>query len=280
MRRLICLLLSAIMLFTGLPSTFAQGDDTTDTTLPDPGEVLGRQRVDQAMLHLSGFLELETPISLQLIEENSEDIPFVSYTWVPFTYTTSAMGCPASGVEYSRREVPAYRILLTVRGFGTYDYRVSQDGSAVILCFGGRPNSTSIGLELSTGGSIGIAYDRDAINSDGLVGALARVDQAMRNISDVLNLTNTITYLRVRDNDPAIASTQWAWLPVYYVYDGTGCPDIFETFSPERTYGYQILLTVNERDYTYYANVDGTLLIRCVNGNVGSGSLVPQSASN
>jgi hypothetical protein len=277
MKRLMLAVLLTTLAFGLFVPTAAAQDGGEDTTEPQTNPT-ARQRVNQAMAHLSGYLGLETTISLELIEADDENIPFVSYTWNPFTYTTSAMGCPAAGVDYERREVPAYRVLITVRGFGTYDYRVSQDGAAVLLCLFGGPEATSPGRDLSTGNALGLGISRTATNTgSGLVGALARIDQAMRNLSDYLDLRNTITYNRVANNDAFIAATEWAWLPVFYLYDGSGCPQPIpeNTYDPNAVYGFEILLTVNNREYTYYSNVDGSLLILCINGRAARGSVIP-----
>lgn len=272
------LMLTLLATLVLVPGAAAQdGDDTTAQTNPT-----ARQRVNQAMNHLSGFLELETAISLELIEADDENIPFVTYSWTPFTYTSSAMGCPAAGVSYESREVPAYRVLITVTGFGTYDYRVSFDGAAVLLCLRGGPSETSVGLDLSTNNALGTGISRTATDTgSGLVGALARVDQAMRNVSAYLNLRNTITYNRVQGNDPFIAFTEYSWLPVFYLYDGSGCPQPIPegTYDPNAVYGFEITVSVNNRDYLYYANVDGSLLILCINGRAARGSVIPGGES-
>lgn len=275
LKRTLSFVLVVLLLVVAVPSVHAQ-DGTEEQTNPT-----ARQRVNQAMAHLSGFLELETTITLELIEADDENIPFVSYTWTPFNYSTSAMGCPAAGVDYTSREVAAYRVLITVRGFGTYDYRVSQDGTAVILCLFGGPSDTSIGLDLASNNSLGVAIDRTAINTgSGLVGGEARVDQAMRNLSDYLNLRNTLTVQRVRENNPFIAFTEFAWVPVFYLYNGSGCPQPIpeNTYDPQAVFGYEITLSVNNRDYLYYSNFDGTLLILCINGNAARGSLIPSES--
>ena len=271
MKKLSLLILILLALII-VPSVGAQdGTDTEETVDP-----IAVQRVNAAMAHLSSYLELDGTISISAIDADSEDIPYVTYTWVPVTYTSSAMGCTVAGVEYDYREVPAFRVRITVYGYTTYDYRVSYDGRAVLLCFYNGPSDTSIGLDLSTSNSLGTAYDRSATNYGGLVGATARIDQAMRHVSDYLNFYNTITWDRVQNNDPYIAPTFYQWLPIYYNYTGSGCPIVLEGYDAAATYGYEIVLTVNDRDYTYYANQDGTLLILCINGRASTSSVIPE----
>jgi len=264
------------LIFLAIPSSaFAQ--DGSEQTTP----LLGATRTDQALAHLSNFLELETTITIQRIEDNDENIPYVTYSFTPVTYLTSAMGCPAAGVDYETREVPAYRILITVRGYGTYDYRVDAAGRAVILCRGGVPNETSIGLELANGNALGYARVRTG-SAPGLVGGLARVDQAMRHVSGYLNLRNTLTLERVTNNDPFIAAVEYSWLPIYYLPPTSNnvClqPLTENTYNPAALFGYQVTLKVNNREFLYQFNQDGSLLILCINGRPSSTSIFPSDS--
>ncbi len=272
---LLALSLSLVVLFSIAPA-FAQ-DDGQESTTP----LLGATRTEQAMAHLSNFLELETAITIQRIDDSDENIPYVTYSFTPVTYLTSAMGCPAAGVSYDTREVPAYRILITVRGFGTYDYRVDSAGRAVILCGRGGPNQTSIGLDLANSNALGFARVRTG-SAAGLVGGLARVDQALRHVSGVLNLRNTLTLERVTANDPFIAIARYAWLPIYYVPPTSNAvcltPLDANTYNPAAVFGYQVTLTVNNRNYVYQFNQDGSLLILCVNGRPSSSSIFPPTS--
>lgn len=273
-KRILFLLLGMALLFAAGPATAQDGGEESTTPL------LGATRTEQAMAHLSTYLELETPISIQRIEDDDENIPYVTYSFTPVTYLTSAMGCPAAGITYDTREVPAYRILITAYGYGTYDYRVDADGRAVILCRGGGPNETSIGLDLANGNALGYARVRTG-SAAGLVGGPARVDQAMRHVSGYLNLRNTLTLERVTASDPYIAPTEYAWLPIYYIPPTSNnvclTPLDANTYNPAAVFGFQVTLTVNNRDYLYQFNQDGSLLILCINGRPSSTSIFPAS---
>lgn len=272
------LILSVVLLLSlVLMSAPAAAQDGGESTTP----LLGATRTEQAMAHLSNFLELETAITIQRIEDDDENIPYVTYSFTPVTYLTSGMGCPAAGVTYDTREVPAYRILITVYGFGTFDYRVDVDGRAVILCTFGGPSDTSIGLDLANGNALGFARNRTTAAA-GLVGWQARVDQALRHVSGYLNLRNTITFERVSANDPFIAAAEYVWLPFYYVPPATNneclTPIPENTYDPAAVFGYQVTVTVNNRDYLYQFNQDGSLLILCINGRPSSTSIFPSES--
>ena len=230
-------------------------------------------RVDQALAHVSGYLDLETTITLARIDTDDENIPYTTWNWTPVVYTTASLGCPAAGQTYTDREVAAYRVRLTVRGYGTYDYRVARDGSVVILCFSGRPHTSSIGLDLTTSGTVGNP-PRGTVAAAGLVGGPGRVDQAMRHVSGYLGLDYTITLNGVIENDPFIPFTNWGWTPVWMT-DATAeaCPQVIEAYDPVLNYGFEITLTVNDRDYTYYSDLEGTLLVLCINGAPHSSSI-------
>jgi hypothetical protein len=269
MRILVIVLGITLSLAVLLPA-FAQDGGTT------PVNTLWRARVDQALAHLSNYLDLEKTITLALIEADDEDILFTSYRYDPVVYTTTALGCPQAGQTYAQRQVNAYRILLTVRGYGTYDYRVTADGSVLIFCLGGRPHSSSIGLDLTTAGTIGTAPS--AAPAAGLTGGVARLDQALRHLSAYLGLRNQITLAAVTNNDPFIPRTDYLWKPVWLFTSTTGCPTVAPAYAIGSVYGYEITLTVNSRTYLYYANQDGTLLVLCINGQPHRSSIIPGSS--
>lgn len=55
------------------------------------------------------------------------------YQWSQQNYPDTSLGCPQPGQMYSQVITSGYQFLLVYQG-QTYDYRVSEDGSAVILC--------------------------------------------------------------------------------------------------------------------------------------------------
>lgn len=237
----------------------------------DGSDLSARARVDQAMAHLSGYLELDTVITLARIEAEDEDIPFVRYSWSPVNYTFASMGCPEVGVTYPEREVAAYRVFISTLG-RTYDYRVSAEGNVVILCFGGRPHSSSIGLDLTAAGSVGQVRQRSGAGA-GLVGGPARVDQAMRHVSDYIGLRRTVTFVAVLNNDPFIAFTEYEWAPTFFTNTALDCPAAGQTPTIQQTYGFNITLRVNGRAYNYRTNYDGSTLILCIGGQAHRSSV-------
>ncbi|QPC84694.1 LysM peptidoglycan-binding domain-containing protein [Phototrophicus methaneseepsis] len=56
-----------------------------------------------------------------------------SYTWQERQYSDSSLGCPQPGEMYAQVITPGYQFDVTYSGV-TYDYRVSEDGSTVIMC--------------------------------------------------------------------------------------------------------------------------------------------------
>jgi len=55
------------------------------------------------------------------------------WQWNQSNYPDTSLGCPQPGQVYSQEISPGYQFLLVYQG-QTYDYRVSENGSVVILC--------------------------------------------------------------------------------------------------------------------------------------------------
>lgn len=104
----------------------------------------GEGAVRRAMAHLSTYLDL--PISIEAANDPQDGDPRVFYRWTaPIVYNDASLGCPLAGATYDVRDTIGWRVTLTVNG-RVYPYRVRLDGGVVVLCFGGRPDPTSIGL--------------------------------------------------------------------------------------------------------------------------------------
>lgn len=112
--------------------------------------ISGEAATEAAMNHLSGQLDVGT-ITIERAENPAEDDPRVFYRWNPFVYLDASLGCPVAGVDYDVRDTFAYNVTLTVNG-RRYNYRVRGDGGQVILCVGGRPDTSSIGITFPTEG--------------------------------------------------------------------------------------------------------------------------------
>jgi hypothetical protein len=121
----------------------------------------GWEITDQAMRHLSNWLELEVPITRQAVDAayearlNGEENNFphrVSYRWSSRVFSNSVLNCPASGGTWNNGDSAGYLITLTVNGL-TYQYRTSLDGAVIILCLGGRADPTSQGVTFAASDS-------------------------------------------------------------------------------------------------------------------------------
>lgn len=279
MSRLLAALLIVVLLAT-VSLSFAQ--DGTGEATPTPVDTQGLARVEQALTHVSNYLGLEPVITLAGIDANQEDIPYTSYTFTPVIYTSASLGCPERGRTYARRNVAAYRIRISIRGVGTFDYRATPDGNVMIMCMGSDPHVSSIGLQATYEGTVGEAQastDTATVGGAGLVGGPARVDQAMRHVSAYLNLNVTLTLAKVTGNDPFIAFTEWKWEPLYYLFDGgPDCPYVVESYDPNMRFGYRVTLKVNNRDYVYYTDSEGAMLLLCRNNQVDPSSIIPANA--
>lgn len=287
MSRILTVLLIVVLLATAGLSLAQDGTTTTTPTItPTPVDTQGLALVENALTHVSGYLGLDPFITLAGINSNQEDIPYTSYTFTPVIYTSASLGCAAPGVTYADRNVTAYRILITVRGVGTFDYRSTSDGSVLILCLGGDPHTSSVGLQATYDGTVGDAptTTEDAASAGtvgvGLVGGPARVDQAMRHISAYLELDVTLTLAKVTGNDPFIVYTEWAWEPLYYIYGGgSDCPIVMESYDPNMKFGYRVTLNVDGDEYIYYTDSEGKMLLLCRNNTVDSTSIIPADAA-
>lgn len=90
---------------------------------PDEAET----RVDQALEHLTGWINADTPLT------RGGDL---RWFWAYNAYGSSALDCPADGYSYIQQQTFAYQIDIVLdNGAGpSFDYRVSQDGSILVLC--------------------------------------------------------------------------------------------------------------------------------------------------
>ncbi|HLA42932.1 MAG TPA: hypothetical protein VJZ27_05825, partial [Aggregatilineales bacterium] len=109
---------------------------------------------DQAMRHLTGYLALETAITREAVDAayqarlNGEENNFpyrVSYRWDSRIFTNSVLNCPASGGTWTNGDAAGYLMTISVDG-RSYQYRASPDGSVLILCLGGRADTSSQGV--------------------------------------------------------------------------------------------------------------------------------------
>lgn len=285
MTRILTVLFVVLLLATA-SLTFAQDGTGEVTETPTPVDTQGLARVEQALAHVSGYLGLETAITLAGMDANLEEIPYTSYTFDPVIYTSSSMGCPEGGRTYVDRSVSAYRILITVRGVGTFDYRATPDGSVLIMCVGGDPHVSSIGLQATYDGTVGEDATTTTTAAEagtvgvGLVGGPARVDQALRHLSAYLDLDVPITLAKVTGNDPFILFTEWGWEPLYYLYAGdTQCPYVVESYDPGMKFGYRVTLNVDGDEYIYYTDDVGSMLLLCDNNAVDPSSIIPADAA-
>lgn len=81
------------------------------------------ERVDQAMTHLTQYLGLD-----QAIGQTS-----TPWSWQEEIYEDASFACPYPNQNYPATPNRAFRILITVEGI-QYDYRISGDGSLLVLC--------------------------------------------------------------------------------------------------------------------------------------------------
>jgi hypothetical protein len=107
--------------------------------------ITGEQATNAAMQHASTYLGLESVVTIEKIEADAEDIPFSNWRWDSFVYLDASLNCPAANTTYDVRDTFAFRVQLTIGG-RYLDYRVRGDGQQIILCRGGRPDASSIGL--------------------------------------------------------------------------------------------------------------------------------------
>lgn len=109
--------------------------------------ISGDRATDLAFTHAQNYLGLDVPVSTAKANDPDEDTPYLYYRWNSYMYLDASLACPQYGAQYDVRDTFAFRVILNVAGY-YFDYRVRGDGAVVLLCQGGRPNTSSIGLEL------------------------------------------------------------------------------------------------------------------------------------
>ncbi|MCI0708571.1 MAG: hypothetical protein L0154_00245, partial [Chloroflexi bacterium] len=107
MKRLLLLLLAGI-LFATPTITIAQSDEA-------------QARIDQAMADLSERLGITI----------TRETHF--WQWSERVFDDGSLGCPVPGQTYTQGQVVGYSVQITV-GTTVYDYRLSPDGSLMVLC--------------------------------------------------------------------------------------------------------------------------------------------------
>jgi hypothetical protein len=108
--RKLWLVLVLILSLTITPIANAQSQTVTD-------------RIDQAMEHLTGWLNLSTPITRQ----------GQFWRWEEQVYPDSGFGCGVQGQTYPAEPNRALNIFIAYEGTN-YNYRVSWDGQLLVLC--------------------------------------------------------------------------------------------------------------------------------------------------
>lgn len=109
--------------------------------------ITGDQATNLAFAHAQNYLGLEVPISTDKANNPDDDTPYLVYRWDSYMYLDASLACPQFRAQYDVRDTFAFRVKLTVGG-RFLDYRVRGDGAVVLLCQSGRPNTSSIGIEL------------------------------------------------------------------------------------------------------------------------------------
>lgn len=109
-----------LVLLVQIPRTAAQSDEAL-------------ARIDQAMAHLSAYLE--RPI----------DRANYDWRWSELIFPNNSLGCPLDGQDYLQQQIRAYQIRIFVDGT-EYDYRLSAEGQLLVLCIDGYPDPSSVGV--------------------------------------------------------------------------------------------------------------------------------------
>jgi len=73
------------------------------------------------------------------------------WSWQQVSFPDTSLGCPQEGMMYAQVVTPGYRFTLAFQGV-IYDYRVSNDGSIVILC-GEQPAAAITPTPISADGA-------------------------------------------------------------------------------------------------------------------------------
>jgi hypothetical protein len=111
------LLLIMIVLLAGLQTVWAQGAPS---------------QIEFALQDLSS--RVGQPVTAADLE---------TFTWQETIYPNTALGCPQPGEVYAEVQTRGFQFVLTYQG-QVYDYRVSSDGSMVVLCQGAeQPTATA-----------------------------------------------------------------------------------------------------------------------------------------
>ncbi|MBI5928924.1 MAG: hypothetical protein HY862_06425 [Chloroflexi bacterium] len=95
---------------------------------------------------LKAMANLSLVLGQQVTPQNS------FYDWAEKIYNDASLECPAEGQVYTQQTIRGYDIDIQFPLDGPeYNYRVSSDGTIVILCLNGRPDPRSVGITVPPG---------------------------------------------------------------------------------------------------------------------------------
>lgn len=106
MQKTIAILLTIIAVFIAVPILAQEAPDEVDLALQT----------------------LAAALNVEITPETLDDV-----SWNEVAFSSTALGCPRPGVTYDPLQAAGYQIFITYDGV-TYDYRVTNDGSFVLLC--------------------------------------------------------------------------------------------------------------------------------------------------
>jgi len=210
-----------------------------------------------------------------------------NWNWSQATYPNSALGC--EGVQGSGNEITAYQFNLTYAGT-TYDYRVSADGTLVVLCGQLDPNQPtptppldeqySNHLCIESEGEL--PYPRSRIN----VGMDVEVTTGVLNFraapspnAEILQQIPTGVPFRVEGGPSCVEDFVWWYVnangQLGYVAEGQGADYFIQPEQPDPLQSREIISTVNLNQLQELATIAGNFVPQVSWSNDGLRMVMP-----
>lgn len=230
-----------LLALVGCGSAETQSTATAPASTPGPTVVTGPTMVPtpagatdldrQAVDRLARFLSVD---AATLSVESAE-----TREW-----SSSALGCPASGQMYLQVITPG--MLITVKADGkTYEIHASNDGT-MVLCDGGQPTP------LDAGGSSAPAPEENQMNPTSLHDKIIAKHAADFKVDPA-----TITIVSSED-------VQWS-------SSGLGCEQPGQMYMTVIVAGTRVVLEQDGKQYNYHTDLSGDRIIRCDRAPRGMG---------
>lgn len=249
--------------------------DVNFGSLPGYGTTISGDAATQLVVNdLNGYLGLDMTVE----EINAETLDYrVGYTWNARIFTNSALNCTGNAGDYVDGHTLGYNIDFRVRGI-YYNYRVSADGSRIILCRFGRQitdRGTPVQGTATTDAEGNIVADAEAQVAPGSPNTVVLLSQ-----ENSLPGTDIVDYmigllnqsLGLNMSRAAIDSfaldypVEYSYQPYFFWDSSLDCATEDGTYEAGDIFGYIVTFEIDGGFWEFHVRGDATDYVDCTTG--------------